>query len=165
MKKLLKKGHQGVIAQLCSLDVQTSKPSIPLDLQGIIDNNSKVFEDIPKGLPPTRNHDHDIHLIPGSVPPNIRPYRYPYAQKSEIECMEMLEDGIIRPSQSSYSALVVMVFKKDCSCCMCPNYRELNKITIKDKFPIPFIDELLYELHGAIYFTKLDLHSGIIRLE
>jgi hypothetical protein len=53
MKKLLKKGHQGVIVQLCSLDVQTSKPPIPLDLQGIIDKHSKVFEDIPKGLPPT----------------------------------------------------------------------------------------------------------------
>ena len=115
MEKLLKRGHQGVIAQLCSLDVQTSKPSIPLDLQGIIDKNYKVFEDIPKGLPPTRNNDHDIHLIPGSVPPNISPYIYPYAQKSEIESMveEILEVGIIRPSQSSYSALVVMVFKKD----------------------------------------------------
>jgi hypothetical protein len=77
MTKLLKKGHEVVIAQLCSLDVQTYKPSIPLYLQGIID--------IPKGFPPTRNHGHDIHLIPRSVPPNIRPYRYPYAQKSEIE--------------------------------------------------------------------------------
>jgi hypothetical protein len=162
MKKLLKKGHQGIIAQLCSLDVQTSKPSIPQELQRIIDKHSKVFEDIPKGLPPTRNHDHEIHLIPGSVPPNIRLYRYPYTQKSEIEGMveEMLEDGIIRPSQSSYFPAVVMVFKKDISWCMCPYYRELNKITIKDKFPIPFIDELLDELHGAIYFTKLDLHSG-----
>jgi hypothetical protein len=133
MTKLLKKGHQGVIAQLCSLDVQTSKPSIPQDLQRIIDKNSKVFEDIPKGLPPTQNHDHEIHLIPGSVPPNIRPYRYSYAQKSEIERMveEMLEAGIIRPSQSSYSAPVVMVFKKDSSWRMCPDYRELNKITIK----------------------------------
>ena len=65
MTKLLKKGHHGVIAQLCSLDVHTSNPYIPLDIQGIIDNNSKVFEDIPKGLPPTRNHDHEIHLIPG----------------------------------------------------------------------------------------------------
>jgi hypothetical protein len=65
MKKLLKKGHQGIIAQLCLLDVQTSKPSIPQDLQGIIDKHSKVFEDIPKGLPPTRNHDHEFHLILG----------------------------------------------------------------------------------------------------
>jgi hypothetical protein len=149
-------------AQICSLGVQTSKTSIPQDLQRIIDKHYKVFEYIPKGIPPTRNHDHEIHLIPGSVPPNIRPYRYPYAQKSEIEHMveEMLEAGIIRPSQSSYSAPVVMVFKKDNSWRMCPDYRELNKITIKDKFPIPMIDELLDELHGAIYFTKLDLRSG-----
>jgi hypothetical protein len=55
VKKLLKKGHQGVIIQLCSLDVQTSKPSIPLDLQGIIDKHSKVSKDIPRGLPPTRS--------------------------------------------------------------------------------------------------------------
>jgi hypothetical protein len=162
MTKLLKKRHQGVIAQLCSLDVHTYKPSIPIDLQWIIDKHSKVFEDIPKGLPPTRNYDHDIHLIPGSVPPNIKPYRYCYSQKSEIEHMveEMLEAGIIRPSQSSYSAPVEMVFKKDGSWCMCPYYREINKITIKDKFPIPVIDEFLDELDGSIYFTKLDLRSG-----
>ena len=113
-----------IFVTLCSLDVQTSKPSIPQDLQRNIDKHSEVFEDILKGIPPTRNHDHEILLILGSVPPNIRQYRYPYTQKSEIEDMveEMLEAGIIRPSQSSYSALVaVMVFKKDGSWRMCPD--------------------------------------------
>ena len=92
-----------------------------------------------------RGHDHAIHMIPGSVPPNIRPYRYPYIQKSEIERMvaEMLEAGIIQSSQSYFYALVVLVHKKDGSWRMCPDYREINKLTIKDKFPIPIIDELL----------------------
>jgi hypothetical protein len=69
-------------------------------------------------------------------------------------------NGIIRPSQISYFSLVVMILNKEGSWCMCLDYREFNKITIRDKFPIPVIDELLDELHGAIYFTNLDLFSG-----
>jgi hypothetical protein len=83
MTKLLKKGHQGVIAQLCSLDVQTSKSSITQDLQRIIDKNSKVFEDIPKGLPPTRNHDHEIH-----------PSQY-YSSPSALNCVVLMGFGAL----------------------------------------------------------------------
>ena len=84
MKKILKKEKRGIIAQLCSLEVTTSKSSISPYLQKILDNHSKVFE-TPKGIPHIRDHDHAIHLIPGSVPPNTRPYIYPYVQKREIE--------------------------------------------------------------------------------
>eukprot|EP00253_Pinus_taeda_P014715 PITA_14715 len=161
MKKLLKKEQRGIIAQLSSLEVPTSISSISPDLQKVLDNHLKVFE-TPKALPPIHDHDHAINLILGSVPPNIRPYRYPYVQKSEIEHMvvEMLEAGIIQPSQRSFYTPVVLVDKKDGSWCMCPDYRELNKLTIKDKFPIHVINELLDELHGSVYFTKLDLHLG-----
>ena len=101
-----------------------------------MDNHSKVFE-TPKGLPPIRDHDHVIHLIPRNFPQNIMPYKYPYVQKSEIERMiaEMLEAGIIQPSQISFSALVVLVHKKDGSWHMHLDYRELNKLTIKYNFP------------------------------
>jgi hypothetical protein len=87
MKQLLKRGHRGVIVRLCPLGVQTSRPSPPVDLQKVIDNNSKVYGEMPKGIPRARNHDRAIHLQPGSVPPNIRPYRYPHAQRGEINPM------------------------------------------------------------------------------
>ena len=113
--------------------------SISPDLQKGLDNHSKVFE-IPKGLPPIRDHNHAIHLIPRSVPPNIRPYIYPYVQKSEIE--STIAEMLIQLSQISFPAPAVLVHKKDGLCRMCLDYMELNKLTIKDKFPIPVIDEL-----------------------
>jgi hypothetical protein len=89
------------------------------------------------------------------------PYKYPYAQKSKIDHMiqEMLEDNIIQPSQTYFYSPVMMVMKKDGSWCMCIYFRHLNKMTIKDKFPIPVFDELLDELHEENFFTKLELHS------
>jgi hypothetical protein len=107
-------------------------------------------------------HDHSIPLVLTNLPPNVFPYRHPFAQKNEIEkiVQEFLDVGVILPSTSPYSSLVVMVLKKEGTWHMCPDFHALNKITIKDKFLIHVINELLDELNGAQYFTKLDLHSG-----
>ncbi|GJY83879.1 retrotransposon-related protein [Tanacetum coccineum] len=123
------------------------------------------FEDVfalPTVLPPQRHHDHRIPLKEGAVPVNIRPYRHPPTQKDAIETMvqELLDSKVIRPSNSPFSSPIVMVKKKDGTWRMCIDYRQLNKLTIKDKFPIPLIEELIDELHGSKVFSKLDLRSG-----
>jgi hypothetical protein len=161
MEKLLKKGHSSVIAQIHAIQA-TEIPQVPQDLQALLSKHQTVFS-TPQGLPPSHGvHDHSIPLVPGSLPPNIRPYRYHFAQKNEIEKMvqELLTARVIHPSTSPYSSLVVMVLKKEGSWWMCPDFRALNKLTIKDKFPIPVIDDLLDELSGAQFFTKLDLRPG-----
>ena len=129
MQKLLKKGVDGFVAKLYSLNVSQSNFLSHPNLQAIIHHHSMILGDMPKGLPPKRDHDHAIQLVPRNHPPNIRSYRYPYIQKSEIEKIveEMLEAGIIRHSQSAYSSPVVLMHKKDETWCMCLDYRVLKK--------------------------------------
>jgi hypothetical protein len=129
---------------------------VPEDLQAILSKHQVVFS-TPQGLPPSRGvHDHSIPLVLGILPPNIRSYCHPFSQKNEIEKMvhELLNAGVIRPSTSPYSSHVVMVLKKEGSWRMFSDFRAFNK------FPIPVIDDLLDELSGAQFFTKIDLHSG-----
>jgi hypothetical protein len=161
MEKLLKKGHSGVISQLHAIQA-IETPPVPQDLQDLLSKHKMVFS-TPQGLPPSHGvHDHSIPLVPGSLPPNIHLYRHPFSQKNEIDKMvhELLNAGIIHPSMSPYSSLVIMVLKKEGSWRMCPDFCALNKLIIKDKFPIPVIDDLLDELSGTQFFTKLDLYSG-----
>nr|GEV50468.1 reverse transcriptase [Tanacetum cinerariifolium] len=130
------------------------------NIQTLLKDFATVF-DTPKQLLPTRSHDHIIPLLPNTPPINTRPYKHPPNQKDGIELMvkELLEERVIRNSQSSFSSPIVMV-KKDGTWRMCVDYRMLNKYTMKDKFPIPVIEELLGELHGARVFSKLDLRPG-----
>eukprot|EP00253_Pinus_taeda_P027840 PITA_27840 len=135
MEKLLKKGHHGVIAQFNAIQaVETKSLSIHPEMQQILNNHLSVF-DKPHELPPSRGeHDHRITLVLGAQPPKVRPYRYPFTQKNEIEKIikELLEADVIRPSISPYSSPVVMVLKKDGEWRMCPDFKALNKLTVKD---------------------------------
>lgn len=93
---------------------------------------------------------------------NVKPYRYPYFQKAKIERLvrEMIVEGVIRPSSSPYSASVLLIKKSDGSWRFCVDYHALNAVTIKDRFPIPIMEELFDELTGAQVFSKLDLRAG-----
>lgn len=129
-------------------------------LQGVLNDYSEVFE-TPKGLPP-RPCDHQIPLQNPTLAANVWPYQYPFHQKNKIETQvqEMLASGIIQPNTSSFASPVVLVQKADGTWRLCVDYRALNRNTIKDKFSIPLIDDLLEELHQVKFFSKLDLRSG-----
>jgi hypothetical protein len=109
----------------------------PVD--NIMDTLLQAYSDIfkePRGLPPARPNDHRIHLIPGTTPIAVRPYRYPQLLKDEIErqCSDMLEQGVIRPSTSLFSSPVLLVKKSDGSWHFCVDYRALNKKRSKISF-------------------------------
>ena len=126
----------------------------------MLDKNSIVFINIPLSIPPHRGFEHIIELEEGAKPVITTPYSHTKRFKEEIENMiqELLEKGWIRPSSSPFASSVVLV-KKNGTLQVCVDYHALEKKTIKNRYPIPRINELLDELHGALYFFKIDLHS------
>ncbi|CAI7881847.1 unnamed protein product [Closterium sp. NIES-53] len=138
-----------------------------LELPPAIQKHLEEFEDVlpddlPDQLPPYRTHQHEIIEEPGSKPTFRAPYRLSPTEladmKKQIEYL--LDKGLIRPSTSPYGAQVLFTPKPDGSLSMCIDYRALNKQTIKNKYPIPRIDDLLDQLRGATVFSKLDLRLG-----
>jgi len=121
-----------------------------------------VFPDEVPSLPPSREIEFSIDLVPGAGPVSIAPYRMAPAELAELkkQIKELLEKQFIRPSVSPWGAPVLLVKKKDGSSRLCVDYQQLNKLTIKNKYPLPRIDDLMDQLHGAAVFSKIDLRSG-----
>ncbi|GKF18368.1 putative reverse transcriptase domain-containing protein, partial [Tanacetum coccineum] len=122
-------------------------------------------EDLP-GLPPTRQVEFHIDLIPGAAPVARAPYLLAPSEMEELseQLKELSDKGFIRPSSSPWGAPVLFVKKKDGSFRMCIDYRELNKLTVKNRYPLLRIDDLFDQLQGLSIHSKIDLRSGYHQL-
>jgi hypothetical protein len=149
-------------SQSCTHSCAFSMVESPIEKIPVVRKYADVFpEDLP-GMPPDRDIEFAIELQPGTAPISKTPYRMPPAELAELkkQLQELLDKGFIRPSTSSWGCPALFVKKKDESLRLCIDYRPLNAVTIKNKYPLPRIDVLFYQLVGAKVFSKIDLRSG-----
>jgi len=149
---------------------ETSEQKLPKHVEQILGKYNDVFpETLPKGLPPQRKIDFRIDLVPESIPQKRGLYRMspPELRELKKQLDELLEAGFIQPSCSPWGAPVLFVSKKDGALRMCIDYRALNRLTVKNSYPLPRIDDIFDQLKDAKYFSKIDLRSGYhqVRLE
>nr|CAD1823573.1 unnamed protein product [Ananas comosus var. bracteatus] len=118
------------------------------------------------GRPPDREIEFVVDLVPGTTPISKAPYRMAPAELKELKAQlqDLLDKGFMRPSVSPWGTPVLFVKKNDGSLRLCVDYRELNKVTIKNKYPLPRIDDLFYQLQGSCVYSKIDLQSGYHQL-
>ena len=161
--QLMDKGNQGFLAVVRDVDAEV--PS--LDQVSIVREFPDVFSDELPRMPPDREVKFSIELAPGVQPVSIPPYRMAPTELRELKVQleDMLEKGFIRPSTSPWGAPVLFVKKKDGTMRLCVDYRQLNKITVRNKYPLPRIDDLFDQLQGATCFLKIDLRSGYHQLK
>ncbi|XP_004242076.2 uncharacterized protein [Solanum lycopersicum] len=155
----------GCLAYLAHIrDVSREGPSV--DSVPVVREYADVFPTDLPGLPPERDIDFAIDLEPGTRPISIPPYRMAPAELTElsVQLKDLLEKGFIRPSVSPWGAPVLFVKNKDGTLRMCIDYRQLNKVTLKNCYPMPRIDDLFDHLQGATIFSKIDLRSGYHQL-
>ncbi|GJS95227.1 putative reverse transcriptase domain-containing protein [Tanacetum coccineum] len=165
-QKYLLEGCPIFLAQVTMKKAEDKSKEKQLEEVPIVQDFPEVFpEDLPS-IPPTRQVEFQIDLIPGAAPVARAPYRLAPSEMKELsdQLKELSDKGFIRPSSSPWGAPVLFVKKKDGSFRMCIDYRELNKLTVKNRYPLPRIDDLFDQLQGSSIYSKIDLRSGYHQL-
>ncbi|GKA88461.1 reverse transcriptase domain-containing protein [Tanacetum coccineum] len=164
-QKYIDQGCQVFLIQMMK-EEKTKIPEKQIEDVHIVRDFPEVFPEDLTGLPPTRQVEFHIEIIPGVVPVARAPYRLAPAEMKELaeQLKELSDKGFIRPSSSPWGAPILFVKKKDGSFRMCIDYRELNKLTVKNRYPLPRIDDLFDQLQGSSIYSKIDLRSGYHQL-
>ncbi|TYK01231.1 reverse transcriptase [Cucumis melo var. makuwa] len=147
--------------------LENSGETVSKEIMRVLEKYRDVMPDsLPKSLSPQRMIDHEIELVPGAKSPGKNAYRMMPPELAEFrkQLDELLNAGFIRPAKAPYGAPVLFQKKKDGSLRLCIDYRVLNKLTVRNKYPLPIIADLFDRLHGAKYFSKLDLRSGYYKV-
>ena len=163
LEKGLKKNEVTYLTALKEDSIDPIGDPMPMEVKKVLDEFKDVIPpELPKKIPPRREEDHKIELEPGAKPPAMRPYRMAPLELEELrrQLKELLDVEFIQPSKAPYGAPLSFQKKHDGLLRMCIDYRALNKVTVKNKYPIPLIADLFDQLGRARYFTKLDLRSG-----
>ncbi|GJW58787.1 putative reverse transcriptase domain-containing protein [Tanacetum coccineum] len=160
------KGCPVFLAHVTTKEVEDKSEKKRLEDVPIVRDFPEVFPEDLSGLPPTRQVEFQIDLIPGAAPVARAPYRLAPSEMKELseQLKELSDKGFIRPSSSPWGAPVLFVKKKDGSFRMCIDYRELNKLTVKNRYPLPRIDDLFDQLQGSSVYSKINLRSGYHQL-
>ncbi|GJW56567.1 putative reverse transcriptase domain-containing protein [Tanacetum coccineum] len=165
-QKYLLKGCQVFLAHVTTKKAEDKSKEKRLGDVPIVRDFPEVFLEDLSGLPSTRQVEFQIDLVPGAAPVARAPYQLAPSEMKELseQLKELSDKGFIRPSSSPWGAPVLFIKKKDGSFRMCIDYRELNKLTVKNRYPLPRIDDLFDQLQGSSVYSKIDLRSGYHQL-